>query len=547
MAAGGVIVRRLDAIENLGSMDLLCTDKTGTLTEGVIRLDACMDANGTPSGPVRLWALLNATLQSGMANPLDEAIAASQQEGDDLTHHAKVDEIPYDFVRKRLSVVVRQDGEGEDLLVCKGAVQSVLDICSSVLDGTGTRPLDAGRARAIDDRVRGWSGEGYRVLGVAVRRLPRKERYTREDEAGLSFAGFLLFLDPPKAGMAETLKALAARGIRVKMISGDNRHVATHLAETIGLPHGDVLTGGELARLTREALSARAPRTDIFAEIDPNQKESIIAALRRRGHVVGYLGDGINDAPALHEADIGISVDGAVDVAREAADMILLKRDLGVVLRGVDDGRATFANTMKYIAITTSANFGNMVSMALASLVLPFLPLLAPQILLNNLLSDVPSLAIATDNVDAEQTRTPRHWDIGYVRRFMVACGLVSSVFDVVTFAFLLLVVGATAQVFQTGWFVESLITELAIVMIVRTRKPFWKSRPGSLLSWLTLAVGALAIAIPYLPGAGWFGFVPLPAPVMAGLIAITLAYLAASEATKRWFFAHERRRGQPD
>jgi len=298
-----------------------------------------------------------------------------------------------------------------------------------------------------------------------------------------------------------------------------------------------------LGKLTREALSARVARTDIFAEIDPNQKESIIAALRRRGRVVGYLGDGINDAPALHEADIGISVDSAVDVAREAADIILLKRDLGVVLRGVDDGRATFANTMKYIAITTSANFGNMISMAFASLFLPFLPLLAPQILLNNFLSDIPSLAIATDNVDAEQTKAPRHWDIGYVRRFMVAFGLVSSAFDFVTFGFLIFLAGATAQLFQTAWFIESLITELAIVLVVRTRKPFMKSRPSIMLSWLTLAVGIFALAIPYLPGSGWFGFVPLPAPVMAGLMAITLAYLAASETTKRLFFSHERHR----
>jgi Mg2+-importing ATPase len=546
MAAGGVIVRRLDAVENLGSMDLLCTDKTGTLTEGVIHLDACLAPDGAPSEQVRLWALLNAKLQTGMANPLDEAIAAGQRDGDNLDPFVKVDEIPYDFVRKRLSVVVGRSGEDEDLLICKGAVQNVVDACSSVFDQAHPRPLDEAGAKAIEDRVRDWSTQGYRVLGVAIRRIARQQAYRREDEADLAFAGFLLFFDPPKSGMAETLQALAARGIRVKMISGDNHHVAVHLAETIGLPHRSVLTGGELATLTKEALLARVARTDIFAEIDPNQKERIIAALRRRGHVVGYLGDGINDAPALHEADIGISVDGAADVAREAADMILLERDLGVVLRGVDDGRATFANTMKYIAITTSANFGNMISMAFASLFLPFLPLLAPQILLNNLLSDVPSLAIATDNVDAEQTRGPRHWDIGYVRRFMVAFGLVSSVFDFVTFGFLILVAGATVQIFQTGWFVESLITELGIVMIVRTRKPFWKSRPSGLLSWLTLAVGGVAIAIPFLPGAGWFGFVPLPVPIMAGLIAITLAYLAASEATKRWFFARERRHARP-
>ena len=542
MAASGVIVRRLDAIENLGSMDLLCTDKTGTLTEGTIRLDGCLGAGGTDSSQVRLWALLNATLQSGMANPLDEGIAASRGPDDDLSAYEKIDEIPYDFIRKRLSVIVRGKDASEDLLICKGAVQNIVQACSSVLAGTGVRPLDDQQAKAIDAKVQGWCIQGFRVLGLAVRRFAPSQVYQREDETGLAFAGFLLFLDPPKPGMAETLKALAERGIKVKVISGDNRYVAAHLAELVGLPHRNVLAGGELAKLTKEALFGRAARTDIFAEIDPNQKERIIAALRRRGHVVGYLGDGINDAPALHEADIGISVDGAVDVAREAADLILLQRDLDVLLRGIDDGRRTFANTMKYIAITTSANFGNMVSMAFASLALPFLPLLAPQILLNNFLSDMPSLAIASDNVDADQVRTPRRWDIGYVRRLMVAFGLVSSAFDFITFGFLLLLAGATAQIFQTAWFVESLVTELAIVLIVRTRKAFWKSRPSALLSWLTLATALLAVAIPYLPGAAWFGFVPLPAKVMAGLAAITLAYLAASEAIKSWFFPRERR-----
>lgn len=544
MAANGVIVRRLDAIENLGSMDILCTDKTGTLTEGVIHLDACLDVSGAEAREVRLWALLNATLQTGMANPLDEAIAAGKRPEDDLAGYAKADEIPYDFIRKRLSVVVRRTGEAEDLMICKGAVQTVVAACSSVMEAGATVPLDEAQAGRIDETVQAWSGKGYRVLGLAVRRFAGKDAYRVEDEAGLAFAGFLLFLDPPKAGMAETLKAIAARGIRVKVITGDNRHVAAHLAEIVGLPHRRILTGEEVHSLTKEALVRRVTQNDIFAEIDPNQKERIIAALRGHGHVVGYLGDGINDAPALHEADVGISVDGAVDVAREAADMILLQRDLGVLLRGVDDGRRTFANTMKYISITTSANFGNMVSMAFASLALPFLPLLAPQILLNNFLSDVPSLAIATDNVDADQVRTPRRWDIAFVRRFMVTFGLVSSLFDFVTFAFLLLVAGATASVFQTGWFVESLITELAIVLVVRTRKAFWRSRPSALLSWLTWVVALFAVAIPYLPGADWFGFVALPLPVVGGLIVITLAYLAASEAAKHWFFAGERRRG---
>jgi Mg2+-importing ATPase len=538
MARSGVIVRRLEAIENLGSMDLLCTDKTGTLTEGVIRLDACLDPAGQPSETVRRRALLNACLQTGMANPLDEAIAAARRPDDDLSGWAKTDEIPYDFFRKRLSVVVREPGAPEDLLICKGAVGPVVACCTAIADGDGERPLGREDARAIDDRVRGWGFEGFRVLGLATRRAPHRDGWRREDEAGLTFAGFLLFRDPPKPGIAGALANLAGRGIAVKVISGDNRYVAEHLAATIGLDHAAILTGPELATLTDEALLARAEGTGIFAEIDPNQKERIIRTLRRRGHVVGYLGDGINDAPALHEADIGISVDGAVDVAREAADMILLERDLDVLLRGVDDGRRTFANTMKYIAITTSANFGNMVSMAFASLALPFLPMLAPQILLNNLLSDIPSLAIATDRVDADQVRTPRRWDIGYVRRFMVAFGLVSSLFDLATFGFLLALAGATAATFQTGWFVESLVTELAIVFIVRTRKPFWRSRPSAPLVWLSVAVAVLAVLIPTLPGAGFLGFVPLPMPVFVGLAGITAAYLAASEAVKRRFYA---------
>jgi Mg2+-importing ATPase len=541
MAAGGVIVRRLDAIENLGSMDLLCTDKTGTLTEGVIRLDACKELSGADSADVRFWAILNATLQSGMANPLDEAIDSAKTETDPLAEWEKVDEIPYDFVRKRLSVVARRRGAAEDLMICKGAVSNVLEVCSSILGGATARPLDATLKTLIDDKVRGWSAQGYRVLGLAVRRFSGAKSYGRQEEADLGFAGFLLFLDPPKAGMAETLQALRGRGIAVKVITGDNRYVAAHLAEKIGLGHRNILTGEELARMTKEALFGRAQRTDLFVEIDPNQKERIIEALRRRGHVVGYLGDGINDAPALHEADIGISVDGAVDVAREAADMILLKRDLGVLLRGVDDGRRTFANTMKYISITTSANFGNMISMAFASLALPFLPMLAPQILLNNLLSSLPSLAIARDRVDPEQIETPRRWDIGSIRRFMIYFGLMSSCFDFLTFGLLLLVMHTNADMFRTGWFVESLLTQLAIVLVIRTRKAFWQSRPGTLLAWLTFAVAVFALLIPYLPGANWFGFVSLPAAVMVGLLVITTVYLAASEATKHWFFTRER------
>jgi P-type Mg2+ transporter len=538
MAKAGVVVRRLDAIENLGSMDLLCTDKTGTLTEGVIHLDGCLDVDGKESRQVALWARLNATLQSGLKNPLDEAIANVEDVTDRLARYAKVDEIPYDFIRKRLSVLVRESEADENLVICKGAVQNVLEVCTSVLGAKGSRPIGTGIRADIETRFKTWSGQGYRVLGLAIRRLAPERAFTRQDETDLCFAGFLLFLDPPKQGMAETLASLAKKGIGIKVITGDNRYVAAHLAETIGLASRNIITGQELALMTKNALFGVASKTDLFVEIDPNQKERIVEALQHRGHVVGYLGDGINDAPALHAADVGISVNGAVDVAREAADIILLKRDLGVLGRGVDDGRKTFANTMKYISITTSANFGNMVSMALASLFLPFLPLLAKQILLNNFLSDLPSLAISTDNVDQDQTTTPRRWDIAFVRRFMLTFGLVSSFFDFVTFGFLIFMAHATAQTFQTAWFVESLVTELAIVLVVRTRKAFWQSRPSALLLWLTAGTFIVAVTTPVLPYAAWFGFAPLPMPIMAGLLTITLMYLIASEATKHWFFS---------
>jgi len=539
MAASGVIVRRLEAIENLGSMDILCTDKTGTLTEGVIHLDGWMDIDGRASSEVLLLARLNAMFQSGMANPLDQAIVASTSSGSGESAFLKRDEIPYDFIRKRLSVVVTAPA-GETLMICKGAIDAVLEVCGSVRDSGSQHALDESIHARITDRFRAWSEQGYRVLGVATRRLTESGPYGRQDEAGLCFDGFLLFLDPPKQGVQSRLAELADRGVAVKMISGDNRYVATHLAASIGLPSQRIMTGADLARLSSRALAAKAVQTDIFAEIDPNQKESIVRALRSRGHVVGYLGDGINDAPALHEADIGISVDSAVDVAREAADMVLLKQDLGVLVRGVDDGRTTFANTMKYISITTSANFGNMISMALASIGLPFLPLLAQQILLNNFLSDIPSFAIATDSVDAEDRRKPRHWEIGSVRRFMITFGLISSLFDLMAFGFLVLLVRASEQTFQTAWFVESLLTQLLIVYVIRTRKRFWRSRPSRLLTVLTGLIVVATFSLPFLPIASWFGFVPLPLPVIFGLITISVLYLAASEVAKHRFFQRE-------
>ncbi len=379
---------------------------------------------------------------------------------------------------------------------------------------------------------------GLRALALATRKAPAKFPYGREDEAGMAFAGFLLFFDPPKSDALRTLTDLKALGIQVKVISGDNRYVTAHLADAVGLDRTSILNGGELAAMKDEALWHLAPRTDLFVEVDPQQKERIVRALQRTGHAVGYLGDGINDAPALHAADVGISVDQAVDVARESADIILLKRDLDVLRRGVEDGRRTFANTLKYISITTSANFGNMVSMALAAPLLPFLPLAAKQILLNNFLSDMPSIAISTDNVDPERVTQAQRWHIGDVQRFMIVFGLISSVFDIITFALLLLVFRANQATFQTTWFVISLLTELAVVLVLRTRRPAFRSRPSRLLLWATVGVSALAVALPYLPPvAEAFGFVPLPPLMLAVVAAIVIGYVAATEAAKVVFF----------
>lgn len=537
MAERNVIVRRLNAIENLGSMDVLCTDKTGTLTLGVVKLDGALDAEGHPSEDVMCWAHLNAAFQTGLTNPLDEAILAEPHP--DITGMDKLDEIPYDFVRKRLTVVIDADpGTGvRPLLITKGALDNVLAVCTAARLAGQTRPLDDGCRASIDARYAAWSAQGYRVLGLAVREMPRQAQYTIADETGLTFVGFLLFFDPPKPDVKQTLDSLAALGVSVKIITGDNRLVARHLAETLGLPAETILPAGEMATMRDEALWHVAERTTIFAEVDPTQKERIIRALQKTGHVVGYMGDGINDAPALHTADVGISVDEAVDVAKQAADFVLLHHDLGVLRAGIEEGRNTFANTLKYIFTTTSANFGNMVSMAAASLFLPFLPLLAKQILLNNFLSDFPAIGIARDNVDPEMVAGPLRWKMGMIRDFMVVFGLVSSLFDAATFALLLLVVKADEQQFQTGWFIESLLTELAVALVVRTRRRFFRSRPGTLLWVITLVVAIFTIALPYLPIAPVLGFTPLPAWVTAALVVLTGIYVLFAEIAKDFFY----------
>jgi Mg2+-importing ATPase len=526
MERHGVLVRRLEAIEDLGSMDVLCTDKTGTLTEGVVRLEGAYDERGQPSPAVLEAAALNAALQTGLVNPLDQAIL--QAHTPDLDAAAKLAEIPYDFVRKRLSVVVRTPAGVR--LLAKGAFEHVLAACTRGRDGT---PLDAEHRRAARDLYAGWSRRGTRVLAVAARSLDEKTAYGRADEQDLEFQGFLTFLDRPKPTVAATLAALADLGVAVKVITGDARPVAQCVAHAVGLGAERVLSGQELDELPDDALWRAAECTDLFVEVDPNQKERIILALKKTGHVVGFLGDGVNDAPAMHAADTSLSVEEAVDVARAAADFVLLERDLDVIRRGIAEGRRTFANTLKYVLTTTSANLGNMVSMAVASLFLPFLPLTAGQILLNNFLSDVPAVGLADDAVDPELLARPRRWDMRFIARFMVAFGSLSSVFDLLTFAALLSLFAAGVELFRTGWFVESLLTELLVALVVRTRRPFYRSRPGRLLVVTTGLVVALTFVLPFLPGSEVLGFVPLPPVVLATMVAITLLYVAATEAGK--------------
>ena len=539
MAKRGVIVRRLNAIENFGSMDVLCTDKTGTLTEGVVRLDGALDVGGQPSPAVLRATYLNAHFQTGMNNPLDEAINAYAQNAKvDIAAETKIAEIPYDFARKCLSVV-SANAQGERAIVTKGALENILKICSRVQVGADVAPLDAPRRAAIEQRYSDWSGQGFRVLGVASKAVDAKAAsYTRADESDLTFSGFLLFFDPPKADVKQVLLDLAQRGVQLKIITGDNEKVARHVAEAVGLSVGKILTGSALNEMHDEALWHAAERTTIFAEVDPNQKERIILALRKTGHVVGYMGDGINDAPALHAADVGISVDTAVDVAKEAADFVLLKQDLDILREGIDEGRVTFANTLKYILTTISANFGNMFSMAGASLFLPFLPLLASQILLNNFLSDIPGTTIASDNVDAEWVAKPRRWNTVFIRNYMVLFGLVSSIFDFLTFGILLFIFRASPAEFRTGWFIESLLTELVIALVVRTRKLFFRSRPGKLLLISTLVIIAMTVILPYLPFNFLFGFIPLPAPLMLAMLGLTGLYIVVTEIAKKYFYS---------
>ena len=537
MAANKVIVKRLAAIHNLGSMDVFCTDKTGTLTEARIHLERHLNPLGKESQRVLELAYYNSFFETGLKSPLDDAIL--EHTDIDASGWKKIDEVPFDFERRRVSVLL--DSGTTRLLVAKGAAVDILRLSVSyeVEGETELRSLDDAARREINGHFEALSKEGFRVLGIASRQVGMDHPHAVvSDESELVFAGFAAFLDPPKESAKAALAGLAADRIAVKIITGDNELVTQHICAKLGLPVTGVLTGSEIQQMDESALAARAEQVNLFCRVAPAQKNRVILALKRRGHVVGYLGDGINDAPSLHSADVGISVDGAVDVAKAAADMILLEHDLGVLHAGVLEGRRTFGNIMKYIMMGTSSNFGNMFSMAGASLFLPFLPMLPVQILLNNLLYDVSELPIPLDRVDDDYLSHPRHWDMNYVRNFMLVIGPVSSVFDFFTFYIMLAVFHAGEALFHTGWFIESMATQVLVIFIIRTRRNPFKSSPNPWLIACSLTVVSVAVLLPFTSAGEYLGFVAPPALFFLVLTALLVTYLLAVEWMKRWFFS---------
>jgi Mg2+-importing ATPase len=541
MAKKQVIVKKLSSIHNLGSMDVLCTDKTGTLTEGRIRLERHLDAKGNDSAQVLKLAYLNSYFETGLKSPLDDAILEHKEI--DASGWRKIDEVPFDFERRRVSVLVDQGQAGQDrqrLLVVKGSPEDILKLSTQYADGEAHefKPLDERALASIQALQDSLGREGFKVLGIAWRTVGLDHPHAVvDDETELIFAGFAAFLDPPKASAAHALKALAADGISVKIVTGDSELVTRYVCDQLGMPVTAVLTGNEIQKMDDQALAVRVREANLFCRVAPAQKNRIILSLKTQGHTVGYLGDGINDAPSLHSADAGISVDSAVDVAKAAADLIMLREDLNVLHAGVMEGRRTFVNIMKYIMMGTSSNFGNMFSMAGATLFLPFLPMLPSQILLNNLLYDFSELPIPMDNVDNAYLSRPRHWDTAFIRNFMWVVGPVSSVFDFLTFFILLKVFGAGEALFHTGWFIESIATQVLVIFVIRTRGNPFKSRPNIALTVTSLVVVAVAAALPFTPFAGQLGFVAPPPLFFIILPAMVLCYLVAVEYMKRYFY----------
>ncbi|MES2236236.1 MAG: magnesium-translocating P-type ATPase [Pseudomonadota bacterium] len=536
MAKKHMIVKRLSAIQDLGSMDVLCTDKTGTLTEARIHLEKHVDAEGRPSERVLELAYFNSFFETGLKSPLDEAILGHRHIG--IGAWKKIDEVPFDFERRRVSVLI--DNGAARWLVVKGAPDEIVGLCThyEADDAKLQRPLDEAALAGIRGQQHALEEEGFRVLGIAWRQVSLDHPHAVvSDETELVLAGFAAFLDPPKESAASALQALKKAGVAIKIVTGDSDLVTRHVCAQLKIPVTGLLTGKEIAQMDDHALQARVETANLFCRVNPTEKERVIRALKARGHVVGYMGDGINDAPSLHSADVGLSVDSAVDVAKEAADMILLQQDLHVLHAGVLEGRRTFGNIMKYIMMGTSSNFGNMFSMAGASLFLPFLPMLPTQILLNNILYDISEIPIPLDQVDTSETRTPRVLDMNFVRNFMLVIGPISSLFDFLTFYIMLVVFQASEKLFQTGWFVESLCTQVLVIFIIRTRKNPLKSRAHPLLTAASLTIATIAVLLPFTPLGTYFGFVPPPAKFYLILGAMVLAYLCIVELAKQGFY----------
>jgi len=535
MAKKKVLVKQLTAIEDFGSIEILCSDKTGTLTEGEIVLDRHLDIQGQDNADVLRLIYLNSYYEAGIKSPLDDAVLKHDHPA--IEEYAKVDEIPFDFNRKRLSVVVRHGGE--DLLITKGEEESVLAVCGTVIVDGAPQPFDDGRRAQAAETFKKLSADGFRVLGVAFRKVEQQTTYAVTAEQEMTLAGFAAFLDPPKEGIRAVLDALSQNGVSVVVMTGDNQYVTQKVAHDVGLATDRIVTGDQLDTMDDAALAYQAEHGAIFARVSPEQKNRVILGLKARGHVVGYIGDGINDAPSLHTADVGISVMNGVDVAKDAAKIILLEKDLGVLNEGVIEGRRCFANIMKYIIMSTSSNFGNMFSMAAASLFLPFLPMLPTQILLNNFLYDTSQVAVPGDNVDPTLVHKPKRWQIGFIRQFMTIIGPISSIYDFLTFGVLLSLFHAAknAPLFRTGWFVESLVTQTLVVFVIRTAGSPFKSRPSGRLVIGVVSVSLAGAVLPYTPLGGPLGFTPLPLSLLAAISLLTLTYLGLVQAVKTWFY----------
>jgi Mg2+-importing ATPase len=527
MAGARVIVKRLSAIHDLGTMDVLCTDKTGTLTEARIALAHCPAIDGQDSAHVRALAVVNAAFETGLKSPLDDALVAGGPAPDGWR---KIDERPFDFERRRVSVLAERDGTR--LEIVKGAPEAVVPRCIAYREGEAIHPLDAPARKRLTALEAAQADAGLRLLAVASKAADGEDLIA--DEAGFTFLGYCAFADPPKATAATAIADLAQAGVRVKIISGDSAAVVRHVVTQLGLPTGALLTGEDIAALGDEALAARVETTDLYARVTPDQKTRIVRAMIARGHTVGFLGDGINDAPAIRAADVGLSVDGATDVAREAADMILLDHDLDVVAAGVAEGRRTYANIMKYIRMGTSSNVGNMVTMAIASLWLPFLPLTAVQILINNLLYDLSQSGLPFDRTDDADVARPQGWDMAALVRFTLVLAPLSSVFDIATFGVLLWGVDADVAAFRTGWFVESMATQILVVFVIRTAGPAWRSRPSRVTQATLFGGLAAAFVLPLSPLAALCGFGTLQPAAWAAIAGLVAVYLAMAEALKR-------------